>query len=230
MYRSPTAFPRPSQRLVHARRISSLPRAVLSLVRLPVAIGAGVVGATAYATSKLEGMQLMVLDSIDTSFYSFKLIHFFVSFLIMNMNNDDLDLLNDYSDAFTDLKEKLVPDWLKKVYNRVKDYAKDQVAYQEQDMTVIDENSPQPGNNHASGATLDSPRDTLDDTGSSRNSHGLMNLTKRLIEIKNLLKKIDHSTSIKLPSIVVIGSQSSGKSSVLESIVGHEFLPKYSCE
>jgi GTPase SAR1 family protein len=25
----------------------------------------------------------------------------------------------------------------------------------------------------------------------------------------------------------VIGSQSSGKSSVLESIVGHEFLPKY---
>jgi len=34
-------------------------------------------------------------------------------------------------------------------------------------------------------------------------------------------------TALKLPSIVVIGSQSSGKSSVLEAIVGHEFLPKY---
>ncbi|KAF0267366.1 hypothetical protein FOG48_03563 [Hanseniaspora uvarum] len=33
-------------------------------------------------------------------------------------------------------------------------------------------------------------------------------------------------STINLPSIVVIGSQSSGKSSVLESIVGKDFLPK----
>ncbi|RKO96951.1 hypothetical protein CAUPRSCDRAFT_7280, partial [Caulochytrium protostelioides] len=32
--------------------------------------------------------------------------------------------------------------------------------------------------------------------------------------------------AMKLPSIVVIGSQSSGKSSVLEALVGHAFLPK----
>ncbi|ORY05089.1 hypothetical protein K493DRAFT_404446 [Basidiobolus meristosporus CBS 931.73] len=50
-------------------------------------------------------------------------------------------------------------------------------------------------------------------------------LTKKLIEIRNLLKGID-GVGIQLPSIVVIGSQSSGKSSVLESIVGREFLPK----
>ncbi|CAG8717098.1 20729_t:CDS:2, partial [Dentiscutata erythropus] len=36
---------------------------------------------------------------------------------------------------------------------------------------------------------------------------------------------IDHEEGLKLPNIVVIGSQSSGKSSVLEVIVGHEFLP-----
>ncbi|KAJ3047389.1 dynamin-like GTPase mgm1, partial [Rhizophlyctis rosea] len=54
----------------------------------------------------------------------------------------------------------------------------------------------------------------------------LMLLTKKMIEIRNLLKTVNNNTTMTLPSIVVIGSQSSGKSSVLESIVGHEFLPK----
>ncbi|RLV96301.1 Dynamin-like GTPase MGM1 mitochondrial [Spathaspora sp. JA1] len=53
----------------------------------------------------------------------------------------------------------------------------------------------------------------------------MLNLTRQMIEIRNLLASIDHD-GIRLPSIVVIGSQSSGKSSVLESIVGQEFLPK----
>ncbi|CCG81100.1 putative Mitochondrial dynamin GTPase [Taphrina deformans PYCC 5710] len=54
----------------------------------------------------------------------------------------------------------------------------------------------------------------------------MMVLTRKMIEIRNLLKQIDKTEALTLPSIVVIGSQSSGKSSVLESIVGHEFLPK----
>lgn len=41
-----------------------------------------------------------------------------------------------------------------------------------------------------------------------------------------MLMEIDQNDALKLPSLVVIGSQSSGKSSVLEAIVGHEFLPK----
>lgn len=58
-------------------------------------------------------------------------------------------------------------------------------------------------------------------------SNELMHLTRKLIEIRSMLLSIDQSDALKLPSIVVIGSQSSGKSSVLEAIVGHEFLPKY---
>ncbi|KAJ2818422.1 mitochondrial dynamin GTPase Msp1, partial [Coemansia furcata] len=65
----------------------------------------------------------------------------------------------------------------------------------------------------------------------------LMELTKRLLEIQTILKTVNpsesegddearHSSALQLPSIVVIGSQSSGKSSVLEAIVGQEFLPK----
>ncbi|KAI9676631.1 MAG: dynamin-like GTPase mgm1 [Trizodia sp. TS-e1964] len=54
----------------------------------------------------------------------------------------------------------------------------------------------------------------------------MMLLTKKMIEIRSLLLSVGQSESLTLPSIVVIGSQSSGKSSVLEAIVGHEFLPK----
>ena len=54
----------------------------------------------------------------------------------------------------------------------------------------------------------------------------MMVLTKKMIEIRGILHGVGQSGTLTLPSIVVIGSQSSGKSSVLEAIVGHEFLPK----
>ncbi|KAH8600214.1 P-loop containing nucleoside triphosphate hydrolase protein [Bisporella sp. PMI_857] len=54
----------------------------------------------------------------------------------------------------------------------------------------------------------------------------MMVLTKKMIEIRSILQTVGQSNTLTLPSIVVIGSQSSGKSSVLEAIVGHEFLPK----
>lgn len=75
----------------------------------------------------------------------------------------------------------------------------------------------------------DSRMNTMGDpfsTGGGQ-EHQLMQLTKKLIEIRSVLLSVDQSDALKLPSIVVIGSQSSGKSSVLEAIVGHEFLPKW---
>lgn len=66
-----------------------------------------------------------------------------------------------------------------------------------------------------------------DDRGElPKEEHQLLQLTRKLIEIRSVLLSVDQSDALKLPSIVVIGSQSSGKSSVLEAIVGHEFLPK----
>ncbi|KAJ2335687.1 mitochondrial dynamin GTPase Msp1 [Coemansia sp. RSA 2681] len=72
---------------------------------------------------------------------------------------------------------------------------------------------------------------------SASDDNALMELTKKLLEIQTILKAVkqsssegdngsQHSSALQLPSIVVIGSQSSGKSSVLEAIVGQEFLPK----
>ena len=79
-------------------------------------------------------------------------------------------------------------------------------------------------------AQMSSPSDSkvnsTDPAAADTRQNGLMHLTRKLIEIRSMLLSIDQSDALKLPSIVVIGSQSSGKSSVLEAIVGHEFLPK----
>ncbi|KAI0471609.1 dynamin family protein [Xylariaceae sp. FL0804] len=71
-----------------------------------------------------------------------------------------------------------------------------------------------------------SPEEDPRDPEEAARDDQMMVLTKKMIEIRNILARVGQSSSISLPSIVVIGSQSSGKSSVLEAIVGHEFLPK----
>lgn len=56
-----------------------------------------------------------------------------------------------------------------------------------------------------------------------------MSSLDNLIPVINKLQDVfsaTGSTPIDLPQIVVIGSQSSGKSSVLENIVGRDFLPR----
>jgi GTP-binding protein EngB required for normal cell division len=74
-----------------------------------------------------------------------------------------------------------------------------------------------------------SEKDGEDDKGEAEQiarDEQMMMLTRKMIEIRGLLQTVGQSETLSLPSIVVIGSQSSGKSSVLEAIVGHEFLPK----
>ena len=74
--------------------------------------------------------------------------------------------------------------------------------------------------------TKSPPEDDTRDGEEAARDDQMMVLTKKMIEIRSILQKVGQSSSLTLPSIVVIGSQSSGKSSVLEAIVGHEFLPK----
>lgn len=77
----------------------------------------------------------------------------------------------------------------------------------------------------AFGMTSGSDDDDRSQDGAARDDQMMM-LTKKMIEIRNLLQVVGQDSALTLPSIVVVGSQSSGKSSVLEAIVGHEFLPK----
>lgn len=53
------------------------------------------------------------------------------------------------------------------------------------------------------------------------------NLVPFINEFQEILSKSNYpSSSIQLPQIIVIGNQSSGKSSLLEAIIGQELLPK----
>jgi dynamin-like GTPase MGM1, mitochondrial len=81
----------------------------------------------------------------------------------------------------------------------------------------------------ATGAAFGYEQSPEDDSRSNEQiarDDQMMILTKKMIEIRGMLQGVGQSGTLTLPSIVVIGSQSSGKSSVLEAIVGHEFLPK----
>jgi hypothetical protein len=54
----------------------------------------------------------------------------------------------------------------------------------------------------------------------------LIDNLRKFINIIDKLRDIGLEKHIQLPRIVVLGSQSSGKSSLLESIVGIDFLPR----
>ena len=47
-----------------------------------------------------------------------------------------------------------------------------------------------------------------------------------VMKLQDAFNAIDTSGQVELPQIVVVGGQSTGKSSVLESIVGKDFLPR----
>jgi hypothetical protein len=47
-----------------------------------------------------------------------------------------------------------------------------------------------------------------------------------VMKLQDAFNIINAKNSIELPQIVVLGAQSTGKSSVLESIVGRDFLPR----
>lgn len=78
----------------------------------------------------------------------------------------------------------------------------------------------------ATASTATTSQDQEDEDVAVARDDQMMLLTRKMIEIRSLLQTVGQSEALTLPSIVVVGSQSSGKSSVLEAIVGHEFLPK----
>ncbi|KAM0028527.1 putative dynamin, GTPase region, Dynamin superfamily [Helianthus debilis subsp. tardiflorus] len=45
-------------------------------------------------------------------------------------------------------------------------------------------------------------------------------------KLQDIVAHLGNSSTIELPQVAVVGSQSSGKSSVLEALVGRDFLPR----
>ena len=61
---------------------------------------------------------------------------------------------------------------------------------------------------------------------SDNNGAPLFDNMRKLINLIDELKDVGVQQYIRLPRIVVVGTQSAGKSSLLEAIVGVDFLPR----
>ncbi|KAG8906828.1 dynamin-like GTPase mgm1 [Tulasnella sp. 403] len=217
-----------SLRYIHARAISysALPRFVARAFRVPAAaatVGAGAVGYVNYkveevrnkSTAWIKDMQAAAADAFES-----------VSDQVSAVRNKV---------AFVELPVVETPEFLNnlfKAFGQKEDGQREQSESEESSRNGGDkDNNNGPALAALIAATTSSPMDskangTDSSDGSSDKPSELMNLTKKLIGIRSVLLSIGQSDSLTLPSIVVIGSQSAGKSSVLEAIVGHEFLPK----
>ncbi|KIY68843.1 hypothetical protein CYLTODRAFT_421292 [Cylindrobasidium torrendii FP15055 ss-10] len=212
-----------SMRRMHVRAISysSIPRFVARAFRIPIAgvtVGAGTFG---YANYKIEELRKTSQGWIDSA---------------KDTVSDVYDSASDGVQAVTDRLSQLhlpqVPDETKQFFADLFS-RKDKGEGGKGNTDGEGKSNGKPPRDEAAiaalvAATMSSPSEPISNetTGLDARQNGLMHLTRKLIEIRTMLLSIDQSDTLKLPSIVVIGSQSSGKSSVLESIVGHEFLPK----
>ncbi|KAF8962709.1 P-loop containing nucleoside triphosphate hydrolase protein [Flammula alnicola] len=209
-------------RQMHVRAISysSIPKFVARAFRVPIAgatIGAGGFG---YANYKFEEMRKTTGAWISTA-----------QDTVSGAFETASDGINSVTARLSELKlpelpSVETPQFFKDLFAaRQKEQRKDEDDKEPESPN----NSPQDAAAIAAlvAATMSSPSDSKSDALTpDERQNGLMHLTRKLIEIRSMLLSIDQSDSLKLPSIVVIGSQSSGKSSVLEAVVGHEFLPK----
>lgn len=222
---------------MHVRALSfnSVPKAVFRAARLPAYGVAAGGGALAYANYKVDELKDMMGRTFDRMSSSAKgAFDNVATFGADAMDNarDSWDALSERLDSI-ELPKLQTPGFLTNLFGRFSDETTDSTGSGSTESGSSGSPNPQ-GPISAAGVAIAATSLFDDDNaeepqeGDSRGStQELMLLTRKLIEVRNILKDIDHeSDQLTLPSIVVIGSQSSGKSSVLEAIVGHEFLPK----
>ncbi|KAH9928416.1 P-loop containing nucleoside triphosphate hydrolase protein [Amylocystis lapponica] len=208
-------------RHVHVRALSysSIPRFILRAFRVPIATATVGAGGLTYANYKFDEVRRQTTDWISS------------------VQDTATDIFDSASEAVKSVSSRVSEIKLPTV--EAPQFLKDLFASSEEKQGGGGEEGGSQGKGRPNGddasvlammmaattlSVSDSKASAAD--GDDPRQNGLMHLTRKLIEIRSMLLSIDQSDALKLPSIVVIGSQSSGKSSVLEAIVGHEFLPK----
>ncbi|ODA77406.1 hypothetical protein RJ55_07035 [Drechmeria coniospora] len=202
-----------------------LPKLVLKFARIPAMFGGLAIGALAWIQYQAAQASNYAIELFNTTKDT-------VSTTASTIFGGAKDIAEQTLQGWENTKEQVeIPDWLKGVL-RI-----------HEDIGIGGSGGPQPNGDGdpkqskvaaatavgaaaaAYGHDKSAEGDDGEDDETARDDQ-MMVLTKKMIEIRTILQKVDQSSSLTLPSIVVIGSQSSGKSSVLEAIVGHEFLPK----
>ncbi|TFK88840.1 hypothetical protein K466DRAFT_575157 [Polyporus arcularius HHB13444] len=219
-----------SMRHVHVRALSysSIPRFMLRAFRVPVATATVGAGGFTYANYKFDEFKRKSNEVFST-----------VQDTITDVFDTASDAVKTVSSRISDVKlpdfelpDFETPQFLKDLFSSSEERGRSRDG---EDSGSSSSKRQPDGDDAAALAAImaatslsasDSNAGDSDNTTGDSRQNGLMHLTRKLIEIRTMLISIDQSDALKLPSIVVIGSQSSGKSSVLEAIVGHEFLPK----
>lgn len=195
---SPFAIRRIHHQPVYHRSFSwsSMPKFAAKIARVPAAAASAAVGGAAYVNYKVQEVHSYTTDKLNQA-----------------------------------------SDWLSGVYSSVKDgiqsielpdFSSGETESGGKKNKKGEEEEGNNGGEEAAATAAAAAAAVTASTGAEEDGDEdqMMVLTKKMIEIRSILQKVDQSETLQLPSIVVIGSQSSGKSSVLEAIVGHEFLPK----
>ncbi|KNZ49621.1 uncharacterized protein VP01_489g2 [Puccinia sorghi] len=205
----------------HIRHISFISTATRLAARSAgrlVGVGAIGVGGAAYVGTQVDDLKNNLFGGISTVYQSFNQLANSAKQTATHISNGANTTFNNLSTSIQRNLSDLISN-LNSNHNQEEEEGKEKEK---------DENNKKSKTATLSAIGLATSSDdaTPQEISSDQPTAALMHLTRKLIQIRSLLMTIDKDESLILPSIVVIGSQSSGKSSVLEAIVGHEFLPK----
>ena len=190
------------------RFMSIFPKILSKIARVPVYVGGGMAAAGSYIAYKVEETSNYTMDKLSQfKDFSDSIKDRFQSVFSKGESYEEGSGPNgDGSNSDDGMSSATL-------LAALTDDEKNELEAQQRERELLDETN------------MDDDDDENDLTDTTQDE--MLNLTKQMIEIRSILSKIDSTSShLTLPSIVVIGSQSSGKSSVLEAIVGKDFLPK----
>ncbi|EXJ65895.1 dynamin GTPase [Cladophialophora psammophila CBS 110553] len=206
----------PAVRSISFARI--LPKLALKMARIPAMFGASILAGLAYIQYQAAQAGTYTLSVLKKAGDA-------VAETSSNMFEGAKGIVSQIGAGWERTKEEAhLPEWLQQFFDKG----------EESGGGGSEPQAPRPskaaaGAAAASGAAIGVEESSEDDERSGAvmaRDDQMMVLTRKMIEIRGILNTIGQGGALTLPSIVVIGSQSSGKSSVLEAIVGHEFLPK----
>lgn len=203
-----------------------LPSIALKLLRLPALLGASMIGGLAYLQYQAQQAGTYALDAVKRAQEAGA--GFFGT--VTEGGKGIFDQITvGWQKTKEDASQLEAPNWFRSIFTK-----KTEESTGGSGGNTNNDGDKQPGSDTkaaaaaatATGAAFGMQEEDDRSNQEVARDDQMMLLTRKMIEIRNMLQGVGQSEALTLPSIVVIGSQSSGKSSVLEAIVGHEFLPK----
>jgi dynamin-like GTPase MGM1, mitochondrial len=196
-----------------------LPKLAMKLARVPAMLGASMVAGLAYIQYQAQQAGTYTMNILRSAGET-------VTETTSSLFDGAKGIAAQIGTGWERTKEDAhLPEWLQQLFDREGSSGEGDSGGSEpprQSSTVLGATA---ASALAIGTDQTDEKENRSDTEIARDDQ-MMLLTKKMIEIRSILNTVGQGGALTLPSIVVIGSQSSGKSSVLEAIVGHEFLPK----